>query len=875
MSTRSCRMAPTASRTLTPALLVLSLGTLLAGCRSQALTQYTEPAAAAPATETPAPALAQPIGPPVDFRSHRPPRIFDLTDGTPAIGINAATTIDTRAFPVQVQDRGPFDAVLHNKTYLPTHDRLGPPPAGPPNTLRAARSSDARRAAPGAAFPGITQTGWVPPDPTLAVGPNHIVTTVNQSIAFLTKDGTLTFQALLNVNGAPGFFEDVGAGGFTFDPKCFYDHLAQRFVVFAPETYGTTEAWITIAVSDDSDPNGVWYKYRTDAVVQVGDTTYWWDYPGFGYDAHAYYVTSNLFGLNQSGFGGAGFRVLHKAPMLVGDPVTHATLRAPNASTVQVAQHFGAPQAPFFVSTPSSSSVRIQAITDPLTNPQLVGVQVQVPAYASPGTTPVAGGTIGLTGAGILNAQWRDGALYATHHISAGGKTVARWYELATNDWPGSGLPTLVQSGNVDPGADIHAWFPAIYSNANNELGMVVGTSSPTQRMAVAVTGRTPLDPPGEMGAVEQVAISPRNGGGRKGDYYDIAIDPNDDTTFWIIGETWENFGWSTWISSFTVADPSRPRVLPDTVPLALGGEALLVDVLANDYHPGGLEFGIGSFEPVTDEGGAVALAPGAGAGGRDALLYTPPAGYTGPDAFTYVAQDTGGGIAVGDVAADVYQPADFRAPENPPSVRYALDAEYFALAAPETLPDFDALSPVGVGVLSTLNSPSGNGPPLGAPLSDNVGVRIDGYFDAPQTDVYTFFLTSDDGSRLWIGDTMVVDNDGLHGMVEASGSIAMLPGRHALRVEFFEAGGAAGLIAEVDSTTSAREVIPQDMLVRINPCPADLIAPEGVLDFSDVNVFLLRFSFNEAPADLAEPFGVWDFNDVLAFLVSFAAGCP
>ena len=50
-----------------------------------------------------------------------------------------------------------------------------------------------------------------------------------------------------------------------------------------------------IAISDDADPNGVWYKYRTDAVTTIGTSTYWWDFPGAGYDQNAYYVTGNLF----------------------------------------------------------------------------------------------------------------------------------------------------------------------------------------------------------------------------------------------------------------------------------------------------------------------------------------------------------------------------------------------------------------------------------------------------------------------------------------------------------------------------------------------------------------------------------------------------
>lgn len=54
----------------------------------------------------------------------------------------------------------------------------------------------------------------------------------------------------------------------------------------------------------------------------------------------------------------------------------------------------------------------------------------------------------------------------------------------------------------------------------------------------------------------------------------------------------------------------------------------------------------------------------------------------------------------------------------------------------------------------------------------------------------YRFRLTSDDGSKLWIGDTLVIDHDGLHGNTAKEGTIDLTAGLHPLRVEHFEAGG-------------------------------------------------------------------------------------
>jgi len=456
----------------------------------------------------------------------------DLTEpGAVAWGTAAVEIIDTTTHQqVEYPVGGPNRRV---KELLPPHESLWTLPLGPPNDLPVGNTLDGPRASAVAAFPGIASTGWDPPDPTHAVGPSHIVTTVNMSLAFYAKDGTLEYSNDLGDAGNPGFFEPLGAGGFTFDPKCFYDHIAGRFVVLALETYGSTEAWITFAVSDDSDPNGTWYKYRTDAVITVGSTTYWWDYPGLGYDADAYYVTGNLFGLSSGGWAGVGFRVIDKTDVLVGDPAVYATLRDGGAGSVQVCQHFGSNLAPFFVSTSSSSSLRIHAITDPTTAPELTSTTVSIPSFSDPFSAPAAGGyTVSLVDSRIMNAHWRDGNLYAAHNISSGGRNFARWYHMDTGSWPSSGAVSLVQSGNIDGGSGIHTWFPAIYSNAVGDVGLVCGSSSSTQRIAVNVTGRTSADPLGTMGSLTEVLLASVDGGDRWGDYYDIAIDPADDFTF-------------------------------------------------------------------------------------------------------------------------------------------------------------------------------------------------------------------------------------------------------------------------------------------------------------------------------------------------------
>lgn len=525
----------------------------------------TVPQAANPDQSVYAPIALAPQGAPrgsaltrPDFISGPPRRIIDLTEpGAVVHGTTPVEIIDTRTFETQIQASPGWDGrVRAVKEVLPRHARPGGPPVGPINTLPVGGLAEVVRTAPAGAFPGIgvgDSGGWAPPDPTLAVGPNHIVTTVNMAISFFSKDGTQEFLSPLNDTGSPGFFEPVGAEWFTFDPKCYYDQYSQRFVVIAPEAYDTT-AWMCIAVSDDSDPHGVWYKYRTNCVITVGSDTFWLDYPGLGFDQDAIYITGNLFGLNNGGWAGVLFRIFDKAPLLVGGAASYTDLRDGGAGSVQVAHHFGANQAPYFVSVYDSSRLEVHAINDPLGSPSLVSTTVSVPSFSYlSGDAPNVGGFLWTIDSRIFNVHWRDGNLYAAHNIDVGGRNVARWYHLYTNDWPNSGSVTYVQSGNLDGGSGVHTYFPAIFSNQDGSVGMVLASSTSSTTPKVQVTARKTSDPLGTMGALTDAIVGPSGSDGRWGDYFDITTDPTDDKRFWFIGEYATGGGWATWISDFSV----------------------------------------------------------------------------------------------------------------------------------------------------------------------------------------------------------------------------------------------------------------------------------------------------------------------------------
>lgn len=92
----------------------------------------------------------------------------------------------------------------------------------------------------------------------------------------------------------------------------------------------------------------------------------------------------------------------------------------------------------------------------------------------------------------------------------------------------------------------------------------------------------------------------------------------------------------------------------------------------------------------------------------------------------------------------------------------------------------------------------------------DRFGVRLTGSITIPEDGVWGFRLGSDDGSKLWIGDELVVDHDGLHGFSNRDQEVTLTSGPHDFEVQFFEQGGSQGLIAYWRQPESSTwEVIP------------------------------------------------------------------
>jgi len=100
-----------------------------------------------------------------------------------------------------------------------------------------------------------------------------------------------------------------------------------------------------------------------------------------------------------------------------------------------------------------------------------------------------------------------------------------------------------------------------------------------------------------------------------------------------------------------------------------------------------------------------------------------------------------------------------------------------------DALPDFGKLTPKKTGKAAGFDIGKRD-------RDDGFAFKFTGFLKAPAKGTYAFSTASDDGSRLLIGDKVVVNNDGCHGVEEATGRIDLEPGMHPITVLFFEKGG-------------------------------------------------------------------------------------
>ncbi|MCX6344164.1 MAG: DUF6055 domain-containing protein [Armatimonadetes bacterium] len=97
---------------------------------------------------------------------------------------------------------------------------------------------------------------------------------------------------------------------------------------------------------------------------------------------------------------------------------------------------------------------------------------------------------------------------------------------------------------------------------------------------------------------------------------------------------------------------------------------------------------------------------------------------------------------------------------------------------------------------------------------TDTFSVRWTGWVKPKYTQTYTFYTTSDDGVRLWVNNTQLVDNWTVHGSTENSGTIDLVANAwYPIKMEYYQGGGGAVAKLEWQSASQGRQLIPAAQL--------------------------------------------------------------
>ncbi|CAG5083344.1 T9SS type B sorting domain-containing protein [Parvicella tangerina] len=419
---------------------------------------------------------------------------------------------------------------------------------------------------------GITTT-TNPGDPTVDVGPNHVVQMMNGSsgarVQIWDKSG--------NTLAGPVNFSTLSSGGWSGlgDPIVLYDERADRWIL-TEFCNGCNDMYI--AISTTPDPTGT---YNTFSVTANSFP----DYPKYSIWDNSYLITANEGTTTSSVY------ILDRTAMLAGGAPNAQRFTVPRFGTIG----FQATTPVSLLGTaPSGSPAMLMRMRDDAwtgsasdaleiweldidwSNPGAATLSQTYTLPVSPFESELCGFTsfscIPQPGGNDLDPlrellmnriMYRNfgsyEALVCAHVTDVDGTDHAgiRWYELRNT---GSGW-TIYQEGTYSPDAE-NRWMPTIGLSASGNIGLAYNVSSTSTHPEIRYTGRKECDPLGVMTETEVQLVdgTSNNNSNRWGDYNQMGVDPSDGETFWFTAMYNPNAQARTRVGAFTI-DPCNPQV--------------------------------------------------------------------------------------------------------------------------------------------------------------------------------------------------------------------------------------------------------------------------------------------------------------------------
>jgi hypothetical protein len=406
-----------------------------------------------------------------------------------------------------------------------------------------------------------------PSDDSLAVGPNEIVQIVNSRLAIFSKKGQRfqeTGQPLLGPVVTNTLFADFGGPcekQVSGDAVVRYDQLADRWLFVLPifrrpPDHPDAPYAMCYAVSTGPDPMGSYYRYEFSRPLFP-------DYPRPAIWPDGYYVPTST-----------GDTVIQKHvcaadrnKMLQGLPASEQCVVIDGVNFLNCADIDGRRLPPSgmqnLVMATGGTQLHDQFEDDGIyvykfsvnwedpTKTRLTGpekISVAPYHYLCDGQltkcVPQQGTNVRLDAQGDKIMQrlvYRNFGHYqsivAVHSIDtkAGGGGV-RWYEFRLDK---TGTPQLFEQGTYAPGGD-YRWLPSIAMDRKGDIAIGYSYGAASTYAGQRFAARLAKDPKGQMTIQESVLAEGHAAQAdslRWEDYTTLTIDPDDDCTFWYVGD--------------------------------------------------------------------------------------------------------------------------------------------------------------------------------------------------------------------------------------------------------------------------------------------------------------------------------------------------
>ena len=490
---------------------------------------------------------------------------------------------------------------------------------GAPQNLSAASVGNSFKGVSQFDLRGILGGSFIPPDTMGAVGATQFMETTNGVYAVYSK----TNGALQSKVDARAFWASAGmtdGSGLNGDARVLFDKPSQRWIALQ---FGASVADIQIAVSNSSDALGGWKSTKFTGFA--GGTA---DYPTLAIDSKAIYIGTNNFN-SSSQFAGTTLNVIARSDLLGSGAPTTASLKqfntpytggggdqdrgfaiqgvnstGPNSGRVIAASLFLNDSIRYNVANPGTSG----ATLGPVTNLGLADYGATGGGRQPDGTRNIDTGDQRIG----ANAWEHDGKIYAVYTATPVGGSHTEVRYVVTN----AATNAVIQQGSI--GDATHDYYQGSLT-VNGSGQVVIGynrSGSQTTDLNgdgkadgnVSFMARTfNSDLAGDLVQTGELLLhvsdvsdyhngsvqgAPASGRQRWGDYSAVTLDPNNDQSFWAIGEyaeVWNNakgctigkdYGctstnggstWGTWISEIKL-DSVGAVPEPGTYALMFGG---------------------------------------------------------------------------------------------------------------------------------------------------------------------------------------------------------------------------------------------------------------------------------------------------------------